>query len=50
MLQKLEEDFGSAPVQPDIAELKRILLLRIVDLERNDPAEPSLTENPIGSL
>lgn len=33
VLQKLEEDFASPEDQPRITELKRILLLRIADLE-----------------
>lgn len=32
-LQKLEENFASLEDQPVIAELKRILLLRIADIE-----------------
>jgi hypothetical protein len=32
-LQKLEENFASPEDQPQIAELKRILLVRIADLE-----------------
>ena len=33
VLQKLEENFASPEDQPHIAELKRILLLRIADIE-----------------
>ena len=32
-LRKIEEEFASTDDQPQIAELKRILLLRIADLE-----------------
>src|SRR3954451_25344776 len=32
-LQKIEENFTSAEDEPNIAELKRILLLRIADIE-----------------
>jgi len=35
-LQKLEENFASAEDEPNIAELKRILLLRIAEIEAVD--------------
>jgi hypothetical protein len=35
-LQKLEENFASPEDQPVVAELKRILLLRIADIEAID--------------
>src|SRR4051794_30547117 len=47
-LQKIEENFASAEDEPNIAELKRILLLRIADIEATEAlrkAEASATAN-----
>jgi hypothetical protein len=35
-LQKIEENFASVEDEPNIAELKRILLLRIADIEATE--------------
>lgn len=48
-LQKIEEDFASEEDQPQVAELRRMLLLRIAEHEsadQNKTDEPEGTRRP----
>jgi hypothetical protein len=47
-LQKIDEDFPSQADEPVVAELKRLLLLRLAELESIGTGEPNSTDEPEG--
>ena len=49
-LQKIEEDFPSQADEPVVAALKRILLLRIAELESADTDKSNSADEPTEGL
>ena len=49
-LRKIEENFASVEDEPVIAELKRIILLRIADIEAVDALEQSGNPIPMDAM
>jgi hypothetical protein len=47
-LQKIEEDFPSQTDEPVVAALKRLLLLRVAELESAGTDESNSTDKPEG--
>jgi hypothetical protein len=47
-LQKIDEDFPSQADEPVVAALKRLLLLRLAELESAGAGESNLTDEPEG--
>ena len=47
-LQKIEQEFPSKADEPVVAELKRLLLLRVAELESAGMEEPKSAEEPEG--
>lgn len=45
-LQKIDENFPSQADEPVVAELKRLLLLRVAELESDDIDKAMSTEEP----